>query len=278
MTKRFRILSKKEKAQAMVEFALIFPLLLLIIYGLIEFGRMFFIYIAVTNAAREGTRYGSAAGDLADFSRTPHYADCEGILTTTKRMSFLTPLNDSDINIDYDHGPGRGVFATDCPPYNAAGSDLVRLHDRIVIEVTAQYEPILPMGMIGFEGFTIRAKNARTIMLNIEIVGTLPPSAPTITKTPTPTDTLTPTPTPTETLTPTPTPTDTSTPTATPTDTPTSTVTATRTELPIETVVVTGTPLPPITPTPTIPPPSALSLEWQRLLGLFSFNFELSWR
>jgi Flp pilus assembly protein TadG len=40
----------------MVEFALLFPLLLLFVVGVFELGRAFFSYIAITNAAREGAR------------------------------------------------------------------------------------------------------------------------------------------------------------------------------------------------------------------------------
>lgn len=40
----------------MVEFALAFPILLLVIIGLIDFGRVIFAYNAVSNAARTGAR------------------------------------------------------------------------------------------------------------------------------------------------------------------------------------------------------------------------------
>ncbi len=40
----------------MVEFALILPLFVLFIIGVFDLGRAFFAYIAITNAAREGTR------------------------------------------------------------------------------------------------------------------------------------------------------------------------------------------------------------------------------
>jgi hypothetical protein len=245
-----RKLSKKERAQSMVEFALIFPLLLLITYGIIEMGRMLFIYVALTNAAREGARHGAAAGDVDDLTRTPHYADCEGILEAVHRSAILSQLDDSDINIDYDHGPDTGVFAENCPPYDSDGNDLVRLRDRIVVSVEGRYDPILPTGFLGFDGFDIHAENARTILLNIEIVGTPPPSAytvtPTRTNSPTPTITHTPTPTATSTNTPTMTPTSTNTPTPTnteigaPTWTPTST--GTRTATPTNTPTVTKTP------------------------------------
>jgi Flp pilus assembly protein TadG len=45
-----------EKGAAAVEFAIILPLLLLIIAGIVDFGRAFFTQVVLTNAAREGAR------------------------------------------------------------------------------------------------------------------------------------------------------------------------------------------------------------------------------
>jgi Flp pilus assembly protein TadG len=41
----------------MVEFTLVLPMLLLILLGAVDFGRVFFTYIDVNNAAREGAAY-----------------------------------------------------------------------------------------------------------------------------------------------------------------------------------------------------------------------------
>jgi hypothetical protein len=46
MKKPISIRLSKDKAQGMVEFALVLPLLLLLVYGIIEAGRMLFIYSA----------------------------------------------------------------------------------------------------------------------------------------------------------------------------------------------------------------------------------------
>lgn len=51
-------LSKKTKGQALVEFALILPLLLLLILGMIEFGWLLNGKLVITSAAREGARAG----------------------------------------------------------------------------------------------------------------------------------------------------------------------------------------------------------------------------
>jgi Flp pilus assembly protein TadG len=44
------------KGQSMIEFALLLPILVLIIFGVLELGRAFFAFIAISNAAREGAR------------------------------------------------------------------------------------------------------------------------------------------------------------------------------------------------------------------------------
>jgi PKD repeat protein len=51
----------RSKGQALVEFALVIPVMLLLLVIAIDFGRMFFSYIEITNAAREGAAVGSHA-------------------------------------------------------------------------------------------------------------------------------------------------------------------------------------------------------------------------
>jgi Flp pilus assembly pilin Flp len=47
---------REDDGQAMVEFALIFPFLMLLIVGIVEFGRAWNVAQTVTDAAREGAR------------------------------------------------------------------------------------------------------------------------------------------------------------------------------------------------------------------------------
>lgn len=53
MIKRFR---KNEKGQGLVEFALILPILLLLLVAIVDFGWMIFVKTNLNNAAREGAR------------------------------------------------------------------------------------------------------------------------------------------------------------------------------------------------------------------------------
>jgi hypothetical protein len=249
-------------AQGIVEFALVLPLLLLLLFGVIEVGRLLFIYNAVATSSREAARYGSAAGNVGGYMA--HYEDCNGIRQSAQKMGVLIGIQSSDIAISYDHGPNTPICASACPP----SGQPVRLGDRIRVETIALYQPM--MGFINISPFPIRSTTARTIIKDVSIEGTPPPPfptntpTPTITPTPTNTATFTPTPTPTNTATNTPTPTPG--PSLTPTPTSTSTSTLTPTNTPTQTPTSTMTP----TPTPACPQgaitayvdPSRKKLKW----------------
>lgn len=153
----------KSNAQGLIEFALILPLLLVLVFGIIEVGRMIFIYSAASTAAREAARYGSAAGDIGGM--VAHYQDCTGIRAAAKRIGVLTGLQDSDILVRYDQGNNSSIFAN-CP-VNGTGPANVSLGDRINIQIVAQYRPIVPL--VNVRDFPIVASSARTIVKDIGI-------------------------------------------------------------------------------------------------------------
>lgn len=53
----------RERGQTLLEFALILPLMLLLIFALVDFGRGFYTWLIVTNGAREGARVGATQQD-----------------------------------------------------------------------------------------------------------------------------------------------------------------------------------------------------------------------
>jgi Flp pilus assembly protein TadG len=46
----------RSRGQALVEFALVFPVALVVLFGVFDVGRLVFIYTGLTNGAREGAR------------------------------------------------------------------------------------------------------------------------------------------------------------------------------------------------------------------------------
>jgi Flp pilus assembly protein TadG len=237
-----------ERAQAIVEFALVLMILVMVLVGIFEVGRLMFIYAAVNNASREAARYGSAIG--LDDSGNLKYQYCDGIRNMAQRSAFFTPLT---ITIAYDNGPGTSPFRT-CTGSVDTGVSINGGVDRVKVTVSASYSPMLNLIPIGSR--TVSSTSARTIFGFVELEGTSVVSGPVNSATPTPTGpTQTPTETPTQTLTFTPTSTlDVEMATFTPLPTSTPTLVPSPTSTPTLTPTATETLTPTLTYTPTITP------------------------
>lgn len=59
-----------ERGAALVEFALVFPILLLLLMGIVEFGLLFYNKQVLTNASREGARAGIAYATKTEIEGT----------------------------------------------------------------------------------------------------------------------------------------------------------------------------------------------------------------
>ncbi len=233
---------RASRAQALVEFALIVPLLLFLVYGVIEVGRAVFTYASGAMAAREASRYAAGVGTTG--SDIPHYQDCAGIRARARRYGFLS--QEDHVYIDYDHGSADSVFASCAEDQDYAPVELA-LGDRVHITVVLTYHPFFL-----FKGPKVvwQFESAHTVISHVPIAqgggrGTeIPPtSTPSFTATPTPEyPPGSPTPTPKATNKPTPRPQ--LTPTATPTPGPSPTPTPTFTPTPTPTPTATNTPCP----------------------------------
>jgi len=88
-------LRKNESGQTLVEFALIASLLFLILFGIIEFGRIFHAYLVVTSAAREGARKAAVTSNAAAIQASVESAvaslSTNVVLTTKDNVLSTTP-------------------------------------------------------------------------------------------------------------------------------------------------------------------------------------------
>src|SRR5256885_7450414 len=53
-----------QRSQAIVEFAIVAPVLLLLIFGVVDFGRVIYVYATINQAVNEGARTGIRASAL----------------------------------------------------------------------------------------------------------------------------------------------------------------------------------------------------------------------
>ncbi len=177
MNQIIRRIQIKPRAQAMVEFMLVLPILLLILYGTIEVSRLIFIYTSVANASRQAARYGSTA---AESNGVPRYQDCDGIRDVANQSAFIVDFE--EINITYDrgldtHGTQIPISGVDPSPESDScpiAEYEARNGDRIIVRVSALYEPIV--SFVSFEPVDIVSASARTFLISVPILGSAVPT------------------------------------------------------------------------------------------------------
>ena len=86
-----------EAGQAVVEFAIILPVLLMVLFAILQFGVVFNNYIQVTAAAREGAR-------KASVSRSLGTAAAETAATAAAKAA-APGLKQSSITVTYPNSP-----------------------------------------------------------------------------------------------------------------------------------------------------------------------------
>lgn len=64
-------MARSERGASAVEFAIVLPVLFLVMAGIVDFGRFFFAQIQVTNAAREAARTAVVSPGAAPVSPAP---------------------------------------------------------------------------------------------------------------------------------------------------------------------------------------------------------------
>lgn len=134
---------RAERGATVVEFAIVAPLLFLLIFGVIEFGRAIATYTSVYTVAREGARFATTLGDR-NSDGLPNFVDCEEIRSAARARAVLVTLEDEDINITYDSGPGSPQLA-DCQGGTEPSSDEIVSGSRITVTANAEFRSPIPI-------------------------------------------------------------------------------------------------------------------------------------
>jgi hypothetical protein len=82
---------RHERGQELVEYALVLPLLLLVVMGIIDFAIVVFSYNTIANAAREGVRYGIVEPD-----------DVAGIESTVRDRALALDQSGLEVEVTRD--------------------------------------------------------------------------------------------------------------------------------------------------------------------------------
>jgi len=141
---------RDSRAQALVETALVLPLLLMLIVGLFDVGRAVWLSNTLATAVREGTRYGIVHGALSASPTGPGAA------------SYTPPDTDTTITAqvrNYASGvPNTLTVQSTWPDGNANRGS------RIVVTATFPFTPILSQVFLG-GGLTITLRSSSTLVI-----------------------------------------------------------------------------------------------------------------
>ena len=129
------------RGQALVEFALVVPLLILLIVNAVNFGGFLFGWITVAGAARSGIEYFTAAGAAAGAPTTPTTAQINALVTADvssllNRSSLVVRVCTNKNSVVTCSGAGSSV-----PPADPEPASYV----LATIDVTYTYQPLIPV-------------------------------------------------------------------------------------------------------------------------------------
>lgn len=112
----------RTRGQAMVEFAFVLPIFLLLLFGIIDGGRAVYVNNALSQAAREGARWGSVQG------RSETAADRSAIADET--LARITAVPSPDVNVSCER--------------NGSPTATCGTGDILVVEVVADFQFVTP--------------------------------------------------------------------------------------------------------------------------------------
>jgi uncharacterized protein (UPF0333 family) len=100
-----KLILKDKKGQSVIEFALVLPILLLVLFGITEFGRAIMVTNVLNTASREGARLAavSAVGDsLAVRSRVVEVLDAANVDAKNIIIQFSLPDKSVEVTVTSD--------------------------------------------------------------------------------------------------------------------------------------------------------------------------------
>ncbi|PJF40466.1 MAG: hypothetical protein D6737_02345 [Chloroflexi bacterium] len=144
---KFKVTSKKRQGQTLAEFALTLPILLIMLFGIIEFGRIFQAWVTLQNSARSAARLASTRqynNDLYPLDLTgvedghPSTVPCVSTDERGSQANFRpNTVPRFDYTVERYEGGEESFFATwydgiDCTPSNDTHQELRRDMARVM--------------------------------------------------------------------------------------------------------------------------------------------------
>lgn len=149
-----------EAGATLVEVSIVLPLVLLLIFTILDGSRYIAAKNAVNTVSHEAARYGSSVGTGA--STLNRYLECDAIRSAGISLSGGVDVLPEHISVDYDTGPSSTVSGS-CPVGGPA-STTPSEGDRIIVTVSRSWSAATPLVDRIFGPFVVTSVARRTIL------------------------------------------------------------------------------------------------------------------
>lgn len=145
--------------QSLVEFALIVPLLVAVLFGIIQLGLIFSLYISLTNSAREAARAGAIYQPVGDAPLSTDPLSSTVTLFDNQRQQYLSTVISDTLHPIVD-STALTVTVSYTPTLPLA-TNPYRAGDTVAVQLEHNYP--LFFGMLGSWDIVIRSRSAMRI-------------------------------------------------------------------------------------------------------------------
>jgi Flp pilus assembly protein TadG len=154
---------RRQSAQSLTEFAMILPLLTLILLGVVDFGRVFYYWTSIANAAREGARYGSTHPTQVTTACKP---DPNNLKYRVKQEAGTTmTITDTNIKVYWvDATTGVTTDAANCSPL-PADRRIYQNPNSVRVDVYYDFNAITPLISNFWGGGNLRIASSAAMVI-----------------------------------------------------------------------------------------------------------------
>lgn len=101
-------MNRIRKGQSMVEFALVLPIIIILLVGIFEFGQIFNAFLQINHASREGARVGALRGTDGEIETVVRASastldQAQLAVIVTPAIGSRTRGNSVTVEIEYDY-------------------------------------------------------------------------------------------------------------------------------------------------------------------------------
>lgn len=158
-----RWMSHALPGQTLVEFSLSLLLLLVILVGIFEMGRLFFTYSSLAAAGREAARYAAGVSTVASLNKA-QYNDCAGIRAEATQIGWFAGVQAAGVRIFHDAGPGT----PETEYCNPSANIIIDRNTRITVEIQVTYTPMT--NLLEIPPTTLKTRSSRSVLLQAKVV------------------------------------------------------------------------------------------------------------